>query len=339
MPMLDTEEELLASVRANLPVGMNLTTKLQPNGDSDGYACLSVSNNKTFTFKMDIKIIRRKENLFLLRKSWQNRTADERLLLCSPLTPAQTKICEELKLNFIDAAGNASINTEGLFLQISGKKAPKNTKHFEEGNTRISEGTLKLLFVLLSDTNAIDSTYRELANAAGISLGMVSKAFDYLEAQRYYRKSQDRRRLLEPGALTSLWLREYAIMLRPKQKSIRLAAPTDWQRIPLQSNETWGGEAAASLLTDGYLSPEKLILFTHEPLQQRRKDLGLRPEREGQMQLVTAFWGNEWRLTALAKAMLSVGELLAGRDDRNLEVARLVNDKYLGLKDSALFRN
>ncbi|NLU16512.1 MAG: hypothetical protein GXW94_12265 [Serratia liquefaciens] len=336
MPILDAEEELLASVRANLPDSINLTTTLQQNEGHEGYACLSVSNNRTFTFKIEVKIIRRKENLFLLRKSWDNRTTQDRLLICSPLTPAQIKICEELKLNFIDAAGNANINTEGLFLQISGKKA---AKRFEHPPLRISEGTLKLLFVLLTDTKAINATYRELADMAGISLGMVSKAFDSLETQRYYRKSQSGRRLLEPQALTALWLREYAVMLRPKQKSIRLATPEDWQNVPLRPNEVWGGEAAASLLTDGFLYPEKLILFTHEPLHQRRKELDLRPEREGQMQLVTAFWGNDWPLTPLAKAMLSVGELLASRDDRNLEIARIVNDEYLGIKDSALFRD
>ncbi|MEE4482606.1 type IV toxin-antitoxin system AbiEi family antitoxin [Serratia ficaria] len=339
MSILDAEEELLASVRANLPAGMDLTTTLQPDHGDDGHVCLSVSNNRTFTFKMEIKIIRRKENLLLLRKSWDDRTTQERLLICSPLTPTQIKICEALKLNFIDAAGNASINTEGLFLRVSGRKAPKNTKNFEHGRVRISEGTLKLLFVLLTDTDAINATYRELANMAGISLGMVSKALDYLETQRYYRKSQTGRRLLAPEALTALWLREYAVMLRPKQQSISLTAPTDWQHISLHANEVWGGEAAAALMTNGFLNPEKLILFTHEPLQQRRKELGLRPEREGKMQLATAFWGHDWRVTTLAKAMLSIGELLASQDDRNLEVARIVNDQYLGLTDSALFRD
>lgn len=69
MPIHDAEEELLASVRANLPDSINLTTTLQQNDGQEGYACLSVSNNRTFTFEMEVKIIRRKENLFLLRKS------------------------------------------------------------------------------------------------------------------------------------------------------------------------------------------------------------------------------------------------------------------------------
>lgn len=332
MSILDVEEELLASVKENLPDSISLT-------HADGEACLSVGNDKKFTFKLAIKNIRRKENLLLLRNASHNSTTEPRLLICSPLTPAQIKICEELKLNFIDAAGNASINIDGLFLQISGRKAPKAAKNFEGGSARISEGTLKLLFVLLTDPNLINATYRELASAAGISLGMVSKAFDYLETQRYYRKSQTGRRLLEPEALTALWLREYAVMLRPKQKSLSLTAMNDWQQLALKPNEIWGGEAAASLLTDGYLSPEKILLFTHEPLQQRRKELDLRPEQQGSMQLVTAFWGEVWQLTLQAQAVLSIAELLASRDSRNLEVARIINDKYLGIKDSALFRD
>lgn len=100
---------------------------------------------------------------------------------------------------------------------------------------------LKLLFVLLTDTHILNATYRELASTAGISLGMVSKAFDYLETQRYYRKSQTGRRLLEPEVLTALWLHEYAFMLRPKQKILNLAAPADWRQVNLKPNEIWGG--------------------------------------------------------------------------------------------------
>lgn len=225
MSILDVEQQLLASVKDNLPGNISLTTRRLTNADYDGEACLSVDNHRRFTFKMVMKIIRRKENLFLLREASPNSATEQRLLICSPLTPDQIKTCQDLRLNFIDAAGNASINTEGLFLQISGRKAPKTAKKFAGNTTRISEGTLKLLFVLLTDTNLLNAPYRELANTAGISLGMVSKAFDYLETQRYYRKSQTGRRLLEPEALTALWLREYDVMLRPKQKGLSLTTP------------------------------------------------------------------------------------------------------------------
>lgn len=131
MSILDMEDELLASVKENLPDSLSLTTKRMRNADYDGEAVLSVDNHRTFTFKMEMKIIRRKENLFLLRNASHITTTEQRLLICSPLTPAQIKICEELKLNFIDAAGNASINIDGLFLQISGRKAPKTAKKLE----------------------------------------------------------------------------------------------------------------------------------------------------------------------------------------------------------------
>jgi hypothetical protein len=44
----------------------------------------------------------------------------------------------------------------------------------------MSIGVMKLLFVLLSDERIINYTYREIAELAGISLGMVGKGFEYL---------------------------------------------------------------------------------------------------------------------------------------------------------------
>lgn len=335
-----TEDALLTAVSENLPTNLRLTVKRSSNNeDYDGLATLTVGRDQTFDFKIEIKSIHRKENLFLLKKAWHDDATAQRLLICPHLTAAQAEICEELRLNFIDAAGNASIVTKGLFLRISGKKPVKSLTNSDNSAARISEGTLKLLLVLLNDEQAINATYRELSAAAGISLGMVSKAFEYLESQRYYRKSKGGRRLLSPESLTALWLREYAVMIRPKLKRLNLVAPTYWQDLTLKPSEIWGGEAAAALLTEGYLYPETLMLFTHTPLQQRRKELGMHPQQHGSLQMTGAFWGETLKLSLRSQAMLSIAELLASRDSRNLEVARMINDKYLGLTDSALFRD
>ncbi len=93
---------------------------------------------------------------------------------------------------------------------------------------------------------------------------------------------------------------------------------------------------AAAELSEGYLVPESGLIFTPYPLSQRRKELGLKPARDGKLQLLSCFWGN-FKLNREAEAMLCVAELLTSGDDRNREVARIINDKYLHLNESALF--
>ncbi|MDE9541636.1 type IV toxin-antitoxin system AbiEi family antitoxin [Xenorhabdus bovienii] len=333
------EETLLSDIMENLPNGFQLQYKLNSQRSvgiyqPDGHAELLTPDGTAFTFALELKKILRKEMLMTLRHQITHYLSDTpTLLLCNRLTPALTEYCSSHYLNFIDTAGNARVSVPGLYLSIAGKKSKEHTTI----SNRISVGTLKLLFVLLSTPEIQNETYRSLANLANISLGMVSKAFEFLEAQRYYRRTKNGRRLMEIEELQILWLREYATTLRPKLERISLIPPNEWQDVSLESGEYWGGEIAAAILSDGYFIPEDWQLFTPYSLHQRRIELGLSPNRDGKLQLVSSFWGNDFQLNRTAQTMLCVAELLASANDRNLEMARLINGKYLHLNESTLF--
>lgn len=198
---------------------------------------------------------------------------------------------------------------------------------------------MKLLFVLLTQPGSINENYRQLASYAGISLGMVSKAFDYLETERHYRSGKQGRRLTDPDWLMAEWIREYASVLRPKLKTLQLECDINWLSIELEEGECWGGEPAGYLLSDRYLKPEILQLFTHSPLAERRKSLRLKPHPTGKLILTQAFWSINFPLTERAKTVLCVAELIASRDDRNIETAGRINEKYLHISQTHLFGN
>lgn len=332
-----SEEQMLSEATANLPEGFQLELQQSPQADlhqHDGMAELTTPDGGAVVFATEIKKIHRKESLMAL----QHRLAEQppnppRLLICNRLTPALCEYCLSNRINFIDAAGNVGIQIPGLYVLIQGKTGQKTVMP----KSRFAEGVMKLLFVLLSTPDTLNQTYRSLAACSGISLGMVSKAFEFLEAQKYYRKTRTGRRLMNIEELHILWLRDYSSALLPKLKSILLTAPHTWQDITLASGEYWGGEVAAAELSKGYLIAESGKLFTPEPLAQRRQTLGLKPDREGKLQLVSNFWGNEFKLNEKAKVMLCVAELMASDEDRNLETARIINDQYLKLSESAFF--
>ena len=168
---------------------------------------------------------------------------------------------------------------------------------------------------------------------------MVSKAFEYLKGQREYRDSKNGRRLTDRKKLMSIWLQNYATALRPKLKSIRLEVPIDWAQLQLRPDEIWGGEAAAAnLLIEGYPIPKELKLFIHTSLNERAKELSVKVNSQGKLWITRTFWRVTLKLNHSGKAMLCIAELIASGDDRNIETARMINDKYLNLKEGSISR-
>lgn len=328
------EEQLLNEVIENLPKGFQLQYELDDkNSTYDGWCRLEGPGEEMTTFALEIKHIHRKESLISFRKNISHNPDNiPVLLICNRLTSTLARYCADNQIHFIDTAGNACIQVKGLYLFIDGrykKKPAAISSHF-------TEGVMKLLFVLFSCPESLNDTYRRLAEKANISLGMVSKAFDYLETHRYFRTSQKGRRLINESELQILWLKDYATVLRPKLNILSLSMPNSWDEITLAADEYWSGEIAAAELSGGYLIPESGVIFTPHSLLQKRKELMLKPVPEGKLQLISNFWGC-FTLNRQAEAMLCVAELLASKDDRNQETARIINDRYLHLSEPYLF--
>lgn len=331
------EIQLLSEAIENLPKGFQLEFELSIGRgifSHDGLGKLSGPNGEIVNFALAVKIIHRKETLMAVGQNQVRFPTDvPALLVCNRLTPSLAEYCIANQINFIDTAGNAHIQTPGFYLFVEGRYEKKPVV----ASRRFAEGVMKLLFVLLTCPESLNETYRSLAEKSGISLGMVSKAFTYLEAQRYFRKSQKGRRLMNEDELLALWLKDYATSLRPKLDGLWSTAPEEWDDIVLEPSEYWGGEMAAAKLSDGYLIPERGLLFTSRPLLLRRQQLKLRAGPGKKFQLVSSFWGINFKLNRKAEAMLCVAELLASDEDRNREAAKIINDKYLHVNESNLF--
>ncbi|WP_410506483.1 type IV toxin-antitoxin system AbiEi family antitoxin [Marinomonas sp. GJ51-6] len=57
--------------------------------------------------------------------------------------------------------------------------------------------------------------------------------------------------------------------------------------------------------------------------------LNCRPNSEGDLWLVSAFWGDRLEWTNRSQALLAVAELEASKDSRNIETSRMIYEKYL----------
>lgn len=243
MNRMHIEQTLINKIIDNLPEQLKLI--LEPyaltygkNNSQlyDGCLNLEVSETGCYQFYFDVKLNLRKEILIKWLRSHSN---EDCLLITDVLTPNLQQYCIENSINFIDSAGNLFIQRPGLFLLIRGQKS---TVRLKQTNT-LSIGIMKLLFVILADKELINHSYREIAEMANISLGMVSKEFSYLKNNHLYRESSTGRCLTSPDELYTQWIQNYATILRPKFKILTLSDDIDWQTILLHDGEYWGGRS------------------------------------------------------------------------------------------------
>ncbi|PSW21530.1 hypothetical protein C9I98_03345 [Photobacterium sanctipauli] len=317
------EVEIQNQVMAQLPADWLANITLLPAGPYDAELTLEFGGF-TRNFHVESKYIHRKETLDHYAKQCDTAST---LLFCNPLSDFLRDYCQQQNINYIDAAGNARIVGDGVYVLLQGNAVPPR----QPSVPGMSIGIMKCLFAFFADDELISQPYSKIADRAGISVGMVSKAMGYLTEHQFIPGGKKGRRLLDKTTLAYQWLIAYPTVLKPKLSTLVLEANQHWQKLATEPGDVWIGEVAASQLTD-YLEAEQWLLFTQQPLQQKIRQYRSRPDPNGKLTVANAFWGEALTLNTFANALLSTAELLASQDGRNREVAEILNEQYLHLK-------
>ena len=270
----------------------------------------------------------------------QFRRHDNPAILVAPyITPQQAEQLKQLKVPFIDAAGNACIDEQPLFVYITGKRP--RAEDMQMKKVRVFRPTgLQVVFALLCNPKLINAPYRDIAHAAQVALGTVGwviydlKRLDYLlDKGEYGRKIINRKKLF------TAWVEAYARDLRPKMHIGRFAMTVpgpleniDWQ-VP---GVLLGGETAAAKITN-YLKPATATVYLAKDIdiENFAKDFMIRnrlkKEPNGNIELLATFWNFEyqWQFKEIAPPLLVYADLMATANDRNIETAKMIYDDYL----------
>ncbi|MES2047009.1 MAG: type IV toxin-antitoxin system AbiEi family antitoxin [Pseudomonadota bacterium] len=269
------------------------------------------------------------------------------LLITTYVSAEMAEYCRSIALEFIDTAGNAYLNRAGLHVYVKGQTGSRAQVmgRAERGSNNTT--AMRMIFALLCQPGAVTASYRDIAAQAGIALGTVGTTFLDLKKRGFLLDSGQKgaRRLLEPAQLSTEWAINFPIILRPKLKARQFRAPDpDWWKElkPDGIDMAWGGEVAAQKLTN-YLKPATQTLYlakqhmaagVHDLVKKYR----LRPDPEGSVEILEKFWqfpsaetsGVSHNVTPdVAPALLIYADLLASRDPRNAEVAKMIKEKYL----------
>jgi hypothetical protein len=330
---LETKEQLILAKAVDAvqrTTGLNIEYVLQ---EKPVDVLLSVqTTDQPIQFEGEVRGIVDRFNTLARIKEQENR-ANPILLVAPYITKDMAAQCRELDLPFIDGAGNAYIKAHGLFVYVGGQARLEN--HYEKAEfTALTSAGLKIVFALLNQKTIMTKTYREIATFAKVALGTVGPVFANLEKRGFLTPIKlGQRRVLNREKLKEEWVTHYPIRLRPKLNARRFTVgKEDWYReVNIEDYEAyWGGEVAAEKLT-GYLKPANVTIYANKNINRLIIENRLRPDVNGNIEILEVFWNEETelQLKGVAPALLVYADLIATTNPRNLETAKLIDERYL----------
>jgi len=331
--MTRDEGRILHAAAQALKRTSGLDAEINPARDSHNRAYSIVklaSSERKHRFRAEVKAVDRFETPALIKA--QSKAHHEPPLLVAPyITREVAERCRQLHLSFIDTAGNAYLKAPGLLVYVVGNKKPTELR--QDHYSAMNSAGLQIAFAIACRPALVQTTYREIAARAGVALGTVGPVMKDLEARGYLRfqRGPDRK-LIDPARMVEEWVTHYPITLRPKLNPRRFRADTErlQQTDLLRQNAYWGGEPAAERLTR-YLKPVQFTIYAREPIARLIAAGHMRADPTGNVEILDAFWNlePEKEFPDVVPPILAYADLLATRDGRDLEAAKMIYDQRI----------
>ncbi|NLF16091.1 MAG: hypothetical protein GX595_02385 [Lentisphaerae bacterium] len=353
-------ERVLAAVRGRQPAGVALTwgeyVAAAPSAralDADGHLIVTCGKRRVrYAVALKPRPLHGADVPRLLALK-QARGASRLLVLAEAVSHAQAERLSQGGVEFVDGAGNVHLHLPTLVWLTTGMRSKGQPRAPDRARLFRVAG-VKLLYLFLGDLcraglqperRYLNRPYREMVAAAGIAFGSVSTLMRELEANRYLMASPDAgegddaagtavagRSLDRVPELAERWVRAYGDVLRPKLVLGRYRAPKpDWWRSAALDCGVglWGGETAAAKLTN-QLKLGVVTIYRQGHLAPWLLAQGLASDPAGTVEVLDAFWHDpDMREGDCVLPLLAYADLLAGDDERNLEVARVLYESRI----------
>lgn len=245
---------------------------------------------------------------------------------------------------FADAQGNAFIRKPPqVVLDIRGKKPDRAPK--AEPGKLIEPTGLKIIHYLLTHPQGAGNPLRVIAEEAGVALGTAHAVVKELKRGQWLLPAAgDKRRFGDLNGLVELFVRGYALKLRPACHLARykhkLRAPHEIidrfaERLKdLEGHWAVTGGMAARQMTQ-YLEPDAVTVFADEQAQaQLHNEPMLRDDANGNVTVLNLFGraaiaGQQNTPWPLATPLLVYAELLEAGGARDTETAKMIYDQFI----------
>lgn len=284
--------------------------------------------NKTISYVVQVKT--RISNTVLSNAIIQAKNSSARLVLVSEyVSPAQAERLRQLNISFFDTAGNAYFNDSGVYVFVSGNKTEVNR---EKPLGLFRPAGIKLLLAFLIQPGLENADYRTIAGDTGVPRTTVGELMADLEKAGYLLRRGNSRFLMNKQELIKRWVEEYSEKFRVKLKPVRYHSTKLigrwWENIDItEYKAVWGGEAGGARLTM-HLKPQTATIYADSTLSRLQAIHGLVRDERGEIEILKKFW-KFGEIGNVAPPLVVYADLLATADERNLETAQIIYDKYL----------
>lgn len=233
----------------------------------------------------------------------------------------------EAGISFVDSIGNAHVEFENVLIDVRGKR-PTDV-HAIDSLSFPAHGTSNLfsvkrsqvIFALLQWPELSEGPLRDLAEAAGVSMGLVQTTLEMLAQAGYVGSTRDRR-VRRGRELLDAWTAAYRTGLGAAQRWGAYYAESLNIEPPAGQQIYVSGEAAVPML----VRPETVTLYTSSPPTRMAGINRWRRDREPNVFVRKQFWREpEWQRAdapvSAAPAILIYADLRASGDARQREIA------------------
>ena len=265
------------------------------------------------------------------------------VLVFDRLSAEQAEELRRAGTAFMDRRGNVFLCLPGLYLFVAGRNQRVAAWDPRPSGKLFQVAGVKLVHALLTDPaldrepgkSLLNATVRVIAPTANVSMGSVSELLQEMKERGYLVEDGRNRLLVNRRELFEKWVHGYC-EYRPRRHVVHLVAATPdwWQAVSLADRPTrWGGEAAASLLTEGFLRPGAVTLYSNadEPMHDFVLEHGLRQvEDGGNVELLAPMPGRAWPdRPDCVHPLLVYADLIYSGDGRNREAAERIYATFL----------
>ena len=298
-------------------------------GIGDGVLTIDINNNR-LTFNVEVKQEFRFHQIEEVLK--RNKTGVPLMIVATKLYP---KIKDHLRLNhiaYLEANGNVYIEENETLIRVDGQKPIQTGKG--KTNRAFTKAGIKLLFLYLTNQEWINRPYRDIAKKAKVALGTIQPVNEALKKLGYIVKLDEKTfMLVNKEELIKRWAVAYAEELKPKIKlgvfMLDKESINNWKNIDfIDENTLWGGEPAADILTN-YLHPTLFTIYTTLNTNTLIRNQYLFPIENGQVEVYEKFWEFQGDNQKTAPPLIVYADLLNTDDNRNIETANIIYERYL----------
>jgi hypothetical protein len=266
-------------------------------------------------------------------QAWNTAGAASPLLVVGPrLHPSSAETLQASGLWYIDGAGNAYLrNQGGLLIDVRGRRSAASAQPESLGDGLHSDGPrnpftpkrAQVVCVLLDAPQLVAAPLRDIAECAGVSVGMAKETMDTLRSTGFLEHLGSRRRLVRAGELLDLWAAAYPGALGRANKLLVAGGEIHAWSAPDGVQVAVSGEQA---VPGDIRNPESLVLYVDTAETGLPAELLIHNrwhrDPHGSIVIRKLFWRNlPDQRPGLAPVALIYADLLASREPRQLEVA------------------